>query len=55
MDLESVDLLPSISLPYKDNFYYSMMLRKNGDYVTLRGELIISSSGRQLLVSSTKN
>lgn len=53
--LEDVEIVPSISLPYKDNFYYSMMLHKNGDYFSLRGDLIISGQNKKVLVSSVRN
>jgi hypothetical protein len=34
---DSVSLLPSISLPFKENVYYSIMIRKNNGYYTLKG------------------
>ena len=52
---EKVSIVPSINIPHKDNFYYSMMVVKNGDYFTLRGERIVAGRGKDLLVSSARN
>lgn len=34
---EEVRILPSISIPHRDNLHHSMMLKKDGGFWTLRG------------------
>jgi hypothetical protein len=41
LTIEQVSILPSISIPYKDNLYYSMLLKRNQNYYTLRGDLVL--------------
>ena len=55
INIAKVNIIPSVCIPYKDNFYYSMMFQKDQDFFTLRGDLIISGKGRNLLYFSNRN
>lgn len=52
---EGFYILPSISIPYKDNLYYHMMLGINRHYYDLRGDSIYNSTSNSTLVTSIRN
>jgi hypothetical protein len=53
--IDDISIVPSISIPYKDNLYYTMMTRKRNDYFTLRGDLIYSGIENSTLVATARN
>lgn len=55
LTIDQLELLPSISLPYKDNMHYAMMLRRNSNFYTLRGDIVFSKTANPTLVSSIRN
>ena len=41
LTINDISLLPSISIPYKDNIYYSMLLKRENNVYNLRGDKVL--------------
>ena len=53
--IEEVEMVASIGIPFRDNFYYTMMVRRRDSFYSLQGDLIYSSTSKRTVLVSARN